>query len=122
MRTFDTVTNALLLDRSIQQSYGTLLANRVNNPEIAYDTTTSDISTYYYFANNWVNSAQPLDLRSFADGTYKICVVAKDLKGNGGDIQNQRGAECKTVHLQRFREQFSPERTCDWGVRPMLYA
>jgi hypothetical protein len=87
-------TGATVINKPIQQSYQGILGLIVNIPDIAYDTTVSNNSNYYYFPNDQVAVVTPVDLRNLPDATYRICVIANDLKGNGG-------SECKTYRLDR---------------------
>ena len=94
----------LLVNKFPAQTYNSFPRSFIGSPGNAYDTSVSQgfmsgVFNAFYFASNAVDPTlkpTPLDMTQFSDGQYKLCVLAKDIKGNGGDLGDNppQGAAC----------------------------
>ncbi len=95
----------------------------VSNADLdcVYNTTQSNISNYYYWVTNDMNENQYFNTNlrrdqdwdgsnarinseaDYPDDKYKISVLAFDIQGNGGNIENQEGAMTREVVFDNFR-------------------
>ena len=87
-----------------RQSYSSILTSSYEWPYHAYDTESSKgVGTgsleAYYYANNNIDADVPVDVSELSAGSYRLYVLAKDIKGHGANIQTNQGADYKQFYL-----------------------
>ncbi|MBI3298120.1 MAG: M23 family metallopeptidase [Elusimicrobia bacterium] len=112
---FNADSNTLYISAFPRQAYSLIEASRIDSPEIAYDTTASQGSgsnfNFYYFANNMIGLSTPLELSSQVDRNLRLCVLAKDVRGNGGNVAAQQGAKCESFRIDGTMPSVSLRKT-----------
>jgi hypothetical protein len=120
----------------IEPTYNIVFDNVPSDASLSliYDTTKSTSSIYYYWvtnemnANSCWNTSQSLDSSGnanspdkakYPDGKYIVSVMAKDIKGNGGDIEKSEGAASKEVILNNWTPQIKSLTTNATPDKPL---
>ena len=120
----------------IEPKYNIVFDSIPNDSSLSliYDTTKSTSENYYYWVTNEMNSdtcwntsqsidssgnASSPDKAKFPDGEYIVSVMAKDIKGNGGDIDKSEGAASKNVLLNNWTPQIKSLTTNATPDKPL---